>query len=93
MLSEIVEIGERYAKETGNEPLANPDCWAKLAILRGELKSAEAIYLEQNELSKALEMYQRYWHWEEAITLAQNRRWNGLSQFRFDEFLLSLFAF
>ncbi|XP_014206099.1 intraflagellar transport protein 172 homolog [Copidosoma floridanum] len=82
MLKEIVEIGERYAMESGNEPLASPDCWAKLAVLRGELKSAEAIYLEQNELTKALDMYQRYWHWEEALVLAQNRRWSGLSRLR-----------
>lgn len=46
----IVEAGEEYARQTGNDPLACPDCWAKLAILNGELKTAEAIYLEQNEL-------------------------------------------
>jgi intraflagellar transport protein 172 len=75
-------MGERFSEETGNEALANPDCWAKLSILKGDLKTAEAIYLEQNELSKALDMYQRYWHWEEALVLAQNRRWSGLSQLR-----------
>ncbi|KAJ8664577.1 hypothetical protein QAD02_006239, partial [Eretmocerus hayati] len=82
LLKEIVQIGERYAMETGNEPLASPDCWARLAILRGELKTAEVIYLEQNELGKALEMYQRYWHWEDALTLAHTRRWSGLAQLR-----------
>lgn len=82
LLKEIVQLGTRYAEETGNEPLASPDCWAKLAILKGELKTAEAIYLEQNELTKALDMYQRYWHWEDALNLAQNRRWSGLAQLR-----------
>ncbi|KAK0173296.1 hypothetical protein PV328_006513 [Microctonus aethiopoides] len=77
-LKDIVEIGKEYAEETGNDPLASPDCWAKLAILNGELKTAEAIYLEQNELDKALEMYQRYWHWEEAMNLAESRDWIGL---------------
>ena len=75
--------GEKYAKETGNKPLASPDCWAQLAILKGELKTAEAIYLEQNEVVKALEMYQKYWHWEDALSLAQTRRWNGLAQLRY----------
>lgn len=51
-------------------------------MLNGELKTAEAIYLEQNELDKALDMYQRYWHWEEALNLAQSRSWSGLSELR-----------
>ena len=82
-LKDVMATGEKYAEETGNEPLASPDCWARLAILKGELKTAEAIYLEQNELVKALEMYQKYWHWEDALSLAQTRRWNGLAQLRY----------
>ncbi|XP_015595286.1 intraflagellar transport protein 172 homolog [Cephus cinctus] len=81
-LRDIVETGEQYAKETGSETLANPDCWAKMAILNGELKTAEAIYLEQNELDKALDMYQKYWHWEDALALAQNRGWVGLDELK-----------
>lgn len=60
----------------------NPDCWARMAILNGDLKTAEMIYLEQNELDKALDMYQRYWRWEDALNLAQNRNWSGLSELR-----------
>ncbi|XP_072763581.1 intraflagellar transport protein 172 homolog isoform X3 [Anoplolepis gracilipes] len=81
-LKEITEVGEKYAEETGNDPLASPDCWARLAVLNGDLKTAEAIYLEQNELDKALDMYQRYWHWEDALNLAQSRDWSGLSELR-----------
>lgn len=81
-LRDIVKTGEEYAEETGNDALASPDCWAKLAILNGELKTAEAIYLEQNELTKALEMYQKFWHWEDALALAQNRGWSGVSELR-----------
>ncbi|EFN81491.1 Intraflagellar transport protein 172-like protein [Harpegnathos saltator] len=51
-------------------------------IVEGVLKTAEAIYLEQNELDKALDMYQRYWHWEDALNLAQSRNWSGLSELR-----------
>lgn len=60
----------------------SPDVWARLAVLNGDLKTAEAIYLEQNELNKALEMYQRYWHWEDALNLAESRQWSGLSELR-----------
>lgn len=81
-IGDIVKNNERYAKETGNDPLADPDGWAKLAVLNGELKTAEAIYLEQNDLDKALEMYQRYWHWEDALTLAESRGWSGLNVLR-----------
>ena len=81
-LKNIIEIGEKYSVETGHDPLSNSDCWAKLAILNGELKTAEAIYLEQNELNQALDMYQKYWHWEDALILAQNRGWSGLQELR-----------
>ncbi|XP_076232501.1 intraflagellar transport protein Oseg2 [Calliopsis andreniformis] len=81
-LKNIVEIGEKYSADTGNDPLSSPDCWAKLAILNGELKTAEAIYLEQNELNQALDMYQKYWHWEDALILAENRGWPGLQELR-----------
>ncbi|KAH0950735.1 hypothetical protein HN011_002331 [Eciton burchellii] len=81
-LKEIVEVGEKYARETGNDAMASPDVWARLAVLNGDLKTAEAIYLEQNELDKALEMYQRYWHWEDALNLAESRQWSGLSELR-----------
>lgn len=82
MLREIIKMGEKYSEDTGNAPLQNPECWAKLAILRGDLKTAEALYLEQNELNKALDMYQKYWHWEDALNLAQSRRWHGLAELR-----------
>ncbi|XP_046738149.1 intraflagellar transport protein 172 homolog [Diprion similis] len=85
-LTEIVVAGEKYSSQTGNDALSSPDCWAKIAILNGELKTAEAIYLEQNELDKALEMYQKYWHWEEALTLAQARGWAGLESLRDNHF-------
>ncbi|XP_063995942.1 intraflagellar transport protein 172 homolog [Diachasmimorpha longicaudata] len=81
-LKDIVKTGEKYAKETGNDPMGSPDCWAKLAILSGELKTAEAIYLEQNELDKALKMYQKYWHWEDALNLAETRDWSGLKDLK-----------
>ncbi|XP_066588134.1 intraflagellar transport protein 172 homolog isoform X2 [Prorops nasuta] len=81
-LKEIVEIGKKFSQETGNDPISSPDVWAKLSILNGDLKTAEAVYLEQNELEKALEMYQKYWHWEEALDLAENRNWEGLLDLR-----------
>ncbi|KAI4488597.1 hypothetical protein M0802_011487 [Mischocyttarus mexicanus] len=81
-LQEIVNVGEKYKMETGNESLTSPDCWAMLAILNGELKTAEVIYLEQNELDKALDMYQKYWHWEDALNLAANRGWSGLTELK-----------
>lgn len=31
---------------------------------------------------KALEMYQKYWHWEEALLVAHSRNWQSLSELR-----------
>lgn len=36
-----------------------------MAILNKQLKTAEAIYLEQNDLEKALDMYKSFHKWDE----------------------------
>lgn len=36
-----------------------------MAILNKQLKTAEAIYLEQNDLEKALNMYKSFHKWDE----------------------------
>ncbi|KAF7993474.1 hypothetical protein HCN44_010069 [Aphidius gifuensis] len=81
-LKNIHEIGEKYAIETGEDPLSCPESLAKLAVLNGDLKTAETIYLEQNKLEEALEMYKKYWHWEDAIKLAEIYNWPQLTELK-----------
>jgi hypothetical protein len=45
--------------------MACPEVWARMAILNKKLKEAEAIYLEQNQLDEALNMYQQFHKWDE----------------------------
>lgn len=42
-----------------------PEVWARMAILNKQLKTAEAIYLEQNQIDKAINMYQKLHKWDE----------------------------
>ncbi|KAL0271339.1 UNVERIFIED_CONTAM: hypothetical protein PYX00_008457 [Menopon gallinae] len=72
-LKETIKIGEEFAKSTGGHILECPELWARMAILNKEMKTAEQIYLEQNEMDKALEMYQKFHKWEEALDLAQSK--------------------
>lgn len=44
-----------------------PEVWARMAIMNKQLKTAEAMYLEQNQLQKALDMYIRLHKWEEGL--------------------------
>lgn len=81
-LKDIHRIGEEYYKKTEKDPSSCPECWAKLAILNSDLKTAETIYLEENKLEDALEMYKKYWHWEDAINLAETCNWPQLSELK-----------
>lgn len=43
------------------------DCsevWARIAVLNGQLQAAEALYLEQNQVEKAIQMYLSLHKWE-----------------------------
>lgn len=47
-----------------------PEVWARMAILNKQLKTAESIYLEQNNIDKALDMYKNLHKWEEGKNIA-----------------------
>lgn len=38
--------------------------WARIAILNGQTQAAEVLYLEQNEVEKAIQMYLSLYKWE-----------------------------
>lgn len=46
-----------------------PEVWARMAILNKQLKTAEAVFLEQNMLEKALDMYKQLHKWDEGIII------------------------
>ncbi|KRT79958.1 Anaphase-promoting complex subunit 3 protein, partial [Oryctes borbonicus] len=56
-----------------------PEVWARLAILNGDLDTAESIYLEQVDIESALNMYKRLHKWDAAIKLAKKSGYKNLS--------------
>ncbi|XP_071451009.1 intraflagellar transport protein 172 homolog [Hetaerina americana] len=71
-LRETEGIEEEFSREHG-EHAECPEVWARLAIFKKEFKMAESIYLEQNQIEKALNMYKKLNRWEEAFYLASQR--------------------
>lgn len=41
-----------------------PEVWARIAVLNGQYQAAEVIYLEQNQVEKAIQMYLSLHKWE-----------------------------
>jgi len=46
-----------------------PEVWARIAVLNGQSQAAEALYLEQNQVEKAIQMYLSLHKWENGNTL------------------------
>ena len=44
-----------------------------MAIMEKNLKLAESIYLEQNHIDEAMQMYQELHKWDDALNLAEAR--------------------
>ncbi|XP_046993145.1 intraflagellar transport protein 172 homolog [Schistocerca americana] len=70
-LKETITTAENYAKEYGGNGMLCPDVLARMAMFNKTFKEAEAIYIEHNNLDKAIEMYQKLHKWDEALELAE----------------------
>ncbi|KAG5668038.1 hypothetical protein PVAND_015995 [Polypedilum vanderplanki] len=81
-LYEMIKIGERYAKNTGHSEITCPEVRARFALLTGDLRAAERIYIEQGDLESALEMYIKLKRYDDAIKLAERRGYPGLYDLR-----------
>lgn len=56
-----------YSLILGEDAIENPEVQAKLAILHKQFKTAESIYIDNNQLDSAMEMYQDLHKWDEGI--------------------------
>ncbi|KAL1129294.1 hypothetical protein AAG570_013823, partial [Ranatra chinensis] len=90
-LSETLKIADEYAKENGGDGMDCPEVWARMAILGKQLKTAENVYLEQNQLEKALDMYKSLHKWEDAVNLAEASGYSQLKELKeeYENWLLS----
>uniref|UniRef100_A0A1I7Y2L2 TPR_REGION domain-containing protein n=1 Tax=Steinernema glaseri TaxID=37863 RepID=A0A1I7Y2L2_9BILA len=77
-LQQTLEI----ADEAGDEGVSHFRVRARLEIMKKNFKEAERIYLENNALDEAIEMYQSLHQWEEAINLATARNHPDLEQLK-----------
>lgn len=41
-----------------------PEVWARIAVLNGQTQAAEVLYMEQNQVEKAIQMYLSLYKWE-----------------------------
>ncbi|CAG2063014.1 unnamed protein product, partial [Timema podura] len=64
-------LGMYVCDVTGTDGNDCPEVWAQMALLNKQFKEAESIYLEQNQLERALDMYRRLHKWDEALALAE----------------------
>lgn len=44
-----------------------PEVWARIAVLNGQTQAAEVVYLEQNQVEKAIQMCLSLYKWENGI--------------------------
>ncbi|TKR80418.1 hypothetical protein L596_014494 [Steinernema carpocapsae] len=73
---------QEIADEAGEEGVQNYRVRARLEIMKKNFKEAERIYLEQNGLDEAIEMYQSLHQWEEALNLAAARNHPDLEKLK-----------
>lgn len=70
-LHDTIEIAEKSEETMGRNGLDHYRVRARLAIMDKRLKEAESIFLEQNQVDEAIEMYQEMYMWDEAIQVAE----------------------
>nr|XP_020664000.1 intraflagellar transport protein 172 homolog [Pogona vitticeps] len=89
-LHETNEIADQVAKETGGDGTDYYQVRIRLAMLEKNYKLAEMIFLEQNAVEEAMEMYQELHMWEECIAVAEAKGHPALEKLRqgFYEWLL-----
>ncbi|EAL39797.1 AGAP005330-PA [Anopheles gambiae str. PEST] len=80
-LGEMIKIAERYEETTG-PGMTCPEVRAMMALLGGDLRTAERIYIEQGDIEAALAMYTKLRRWDDAIKLAERRGYHGLPELK-----------
>ena len=81
-LRETLNIGEVAAETFGGDGMETPEVWARLYLLDKQFKAAEGIYLEQNQIDAAIDMYTSLHMWDDAISLAEAKGHPQLEQLK-----------
>ncbi|XP_053239953.1 intraflagellar transport protein 172 homolog isoform X3 [Podarcis raffonei] len=81
-LHETNEIADQVAKEYGGDGTDYYQVRVRLAMLEKNYKLAEMIFLEQNAVEEAMEMYQELHMWDECISVAEAKGHPALEKLR-----------
>lgn len=80
-LYETIELQDEY-DNVHKSGMLDPNVKARLALLHGDIKSAERIYLDQGDIESALNMYKTFQMWNEAVKLAEKRNYKGIEDLK-----------
>lgn len=82
-ISETIKIAEKFEETAGpGTGMTCPEVRARMALLCGDLRTAERIYVEQGDIESALKMYIDLRRWDDAIKLADRRGYHGVKDLR-----------
>ncbi|XP_074197923.1 intraflagellar transport protein 172 homolog isoform X2 [Camelus bactrianus] len=81
-LHETNEIADQVSREYGGEGTDFYQVRARLAMLEKNYKLAEMIFLEQNAVEEAMDMYQELHRWDECIAVAEAKGHPALEKLR-----------
>ncbi|KAK3595246.1 hypothetical protein CHS0354_010853 [Potamilus streckersoni] len=70
-MKETLRIAAEVAKTMGGDGFNHYKVRARMAVMTRNFKEAETIYLEQNHVDEAMEMYQEMHMWNDAIEVAE----------------------
>ncbi|KAI0233465.1 hypothetical protein LSAT2_016275, partial [Lamellibrachia satsuma] len=77
-LEETNRLAEEAAQQMGGDGFNHYKVRARMAIMEKNFKLAESIYLEQNHIDEAIQMYQDMHKWDEGISVAEAKVGDGL---------------
>ncbi|XP_076688928.1 intraflagellar transport protein 172 homolog isoform X3 [Callospermophilus lateralis] len=83
-LHETNEIADQVSRDYGGEGTDFYQVRARLAMLEKNYKLAEMIFLEQNAVEEAMDMYQELHRWDECIAVAEAKGHPALEKLRRD---------
>ncbi|XP_004710279.2 intraflagellar transport protein 172 homolog [Echinops telfairi] len=81
-LHETNEIADQVSREYGGEGTDFYQVRARLAMLEKNYKLAEMIFLEQNAVEEAMDMYQELHRWDECIAVAEAKGHPAMEKLR-----------
>ena len=85
-LHQLNKLALNYQNETGKNGVDYYRVQAKLAVLEKQFYKAEQIYLDQNEVEEAMEMYQEVHKWDDSIRIAEKKNHSEVKELKSNYF-------